>query len=262
MPPPIPPREELSRLAARLVTLGAIPIAVFCAVFALARAALGVGQQAQMWTLDAGAGRRGRSVFVLARRDRPGAGRGRAGDPRRRSGTPRAGREARTCRSSTRLSRSSSTRCWRSPPTTRPRSSGCRSAWTPRASRSSSSPTHDALTGLANRKTLEERMESALASAKSQGGTHALVYLDIDFLQRINDSFGHLAGDELLRRLVPVLQAMPARGRAPRAHRRRRVRGAHRELQRGLRAAGGGYASAMPCSPGSSSGARRPSRWA
>jgi len=66
--------------------------------------------------------------------------------------------------------------------------------------------THDALTGLANRKTLEDRLESALASARSLGGTHALVYLDIDFLHRINDAFGHLAGDELLRRIVPVLK--------------------------------------------------------
>ncbi|MGD9954235.1 MAG: putative bifunctional diguanylate cyclase/phosphodiesterase, partial [Burkholderiales bacterium] len=64
---------------------------------------------------------------------------------------------------------------------------------------------NDPLTGLANRKTLEERLESALASARSLGATHALVYVDIDFLQRINDAFGHLAGDELLRRLVPVL---------------------------------------------------------
>ncbi len=66
---------------------------------------------------------------------------------------------------------------------------------------------HDPLTGLANRKTLEERLETALASARSLGATHALVYIDIDFLHRINDAFGHLAGDELLRRLVPVLKS-------------------------------------------------------
>src|SRR6185369_4372663 len=66
---------------------------------------------------------------------------------------------------------------------------------------------HDALTGLPNRKLLEERLESALASAKTQGATHALLYIDIDFFHRINDSFGHLAGDELLRRVAPVLQA-------------------------------------------------------
>ena len=66
---------------------------------------------------------------------------------------------------------------------------------------------HDPLTSLPNRKSLEERLESALASAKSQGSTHALLYLDIDLFHRINDSFGHLAGDELLRRIAPVLQA-------------------------------------------------------
>jgi diguanylate cyclase (GGDEF)-like protein len=66
---------------------------------------------------------------------------------------------------------------------------------------------HDPLTGLPNRKALEERLESAIASAKAQGSTHALLYIDIDFFHRINDSFGHLAGDELLRRITPVLQS-------------------------------------------------------
>jgi len=66
---------------------------------------------------------------------------------------------------------------------------------------------HDALTGLPNRKALEERLESALASAKSQGSTHALLYVDVDYFHRINDSFGHLAGDELLRRITPVMQS-------------------------------------------------------
>ena len=66
---------------------------------------------------------------------------------------------------------------------------------------------HDALTGLPNRKALEERLESALATAKSQGSTHALLYADVDHFHRINDSFGHLAGDELLRGLVPAMQA-------------------------------------------------------
>ena len=66
---------------------------------------------------------------------------------------------------------------------------------------------HDPLTGLPNRKSLEERLETAFASARNQGTTHALLYIDIDFFHRINDSFGHLAGDELLRRLTPVMQA-------------------------------------------------------
>ncbi len=66
---------------------------------------------------------------------------------------------------------------------------------------------HDPLTGLPNRKALEERLEAVLANAKAQGSTHALLYLDVDFFHRINDSFGHLAGDELLRRITPVLQS-------------------------------------------------------
>src|SRR5205814_2758350 len=71
---------------------------------------------------------------------------------------------------------------------------------------------HDPLTGLPNRRTLEERLESALITAKTQGSTHALLYLDVDFFHRINDSFGHLAGDELLRRITPVLQATMREG--------------------------------------------------
>src|SRR6185503_12679756 len=71
---------------------------------------------------------------------------------------------------------------------------------------------HDPLTGLPNRKTLEERLESALSTAKSQGSTHALLYLDVDFFHRINDAFGHLAGDELLRRITPVLQSTLRQG--------------------------------------------------
>jgi diguanylate cyclase (GGDEF)-like protein len=66
---------------------------------------------------------------------------------------------------------------------------------------------HDALTGLPNRKSLEERLENAIVSARTQGSTHALLYLDVDYFHRINDSFGHLAGDELLRRIVPILQS-------------------------------------------------------
>jgi diguanylate cyclase (GGDEF)-like protein len=65
---------------------------------------------------------------------------------------------------------------------------------------------HDPLTGLANRKTIEERLETVLVSARDQGATHALLYIDIDYFHRINDSFGHLAGDELLRGLAPVLK--------------------------------------------------------
>jgi diguanylate cyclase (GGDEF)-like protein len=71
---------------------------------------------------------------------------------------------------------------------------------------------HDALTGLPNRKSLEERLEAAIASARAQGSSHALLYLDLDYFHRINDSFGHLAGDELLRRITPILQGVLREG--------------------------------------------------
>lgn len=59
---------------------------------------------------------------------------------------------------------------------------------------------HDALTGLANRWAFESRLETLLASAQ-QGGNHVLCYLDLDQFKVVNDLCGHLAGDELLRRL-------------------------------------------------------------
>jgi diguanylate cyclase (GGDEF)-like protein len=71
---------------------------------------------------------------------------------------------------------------------------------------------HDPLTTLPNRKALEERLETAFAAARNQGTTHALLYLDVDFFHRINDAFGHLAGDELLRRITPVLQSTLRQG--------------------------------------------------
>lgn len=199
-------REELSRLAARLVALGAIPIAVFCGAFALARAALGVTQQAQAFTwmiaLAAAVG----AVFVLARRT-----------ARALDGEVQVIREA--VRHVSGGARETEL------PALDPPLEGLKRQVLALATDFQAKEqrlqerldtarqqvffltTHDPLTGLANRKTLEERLESALANARSLGGTHGLVYLDIDFLHRINDAFGHLAGDELLRGLVPVLKA-------------------------------------------------------
>ena len=64
---------------------------------------------------------------------------------------------------------------------------------------------HDALTGLVNRHEFENRLERALKSAESGRGEHALCYLDLDQFKIINDTCGHVAGDELLRRLGRVL---------------------------------------------------------
>ena len=54
---------------------------------------------------------------------------------------------------------------------------------------------HDALTGLANRTLFANRVEHALASAKRNGTTIAILYCDMHGLKRVNDSLGHLTGD-------------------------------------------------------------------
>ncbi len=58
----------------------------------------------------------------------------------------------------------------------------------------------DPLTGLANRRRLEERVEAALWDARVDGGALALVYLDLDGFKAVNDRLGHGAGDEVLVR--------------------------------------------------------------
>jgi diguanylate cyclase (GGDEF)-like protein/PAS domain S-box-containing protein len=66
--------------------------------------------------------------------------------------------------------------------------------------------THDALTGLVNRTEFERRLSQALVSAAKEGSRHAVGFLDLDGFKRINDSCGHLAGDELLQELSNLLR--------------------------------------------------------
>jgi diguanylate cyclase (GGDEF)-like protein len=61
--------------------------------------------------------------------------------------------------------------------------------------------THDALTNLVNRSEFERRLERVLQSAQANKTEHVLCYLDLDQFKVINDTCGHLAGDELLRQL-------------------------------------------------------------
>ena len=64
---------------------------------------------------------------------------------------------------------------------------------------------HDPLTGLHNRRAFRSKLERALGSAKEFGNGNALLYLDLDQFKAVNDSGGHLAGDELLRQLALLL---------------------------------------------------------
>jgi len=67
---------------------------------------------------------------------------------------------------------------------------------------------HDTLTGLVNRREFENHLIGALEHIR--GNTeeaHALLYVDLDQFKVINDTFGHTAGDALLRQLTELIQA-------------------------------------------------------
>ena len=64
--------------------------------------------------------------------------------------------------------------------------------------------THDALTGLINRPEFERRLTRVLDTMQTE---HALCYLDLDQFKIVNDTCGHMAGDELLRQVAQVLTA-------------------------------------------------------
>ena len=66
---------------------------------------------------------------------------------------------------------------------------------------------HDPLTGLINRREFEARVERALRGARDGQHLHTLCYLDLDQFKVVNDTCGHVAGDELLRQLSGLLQA-------------------------------------------------------
>ena len=64
----------------------------------------------------------------------------------------------------------------------------------------------DPLTGLLNRREFESRLQFVLGSARAGERTHALLYLDLDQFKIVNDTCGHVAGDELLKQLAGHLQ--------------------------------------------------------
>lgn len=65
----------------------------------------------------------------------------------------------------------------------------------------------DPLTGLLNRREFNHWLEKLVEDAKAGGGHHALLYMDLDQFKVINDTCGHVVGDELLRRIADNIKA-------------------------------------------------------
>jgi diguanylate cyclase (GGDEF)-like protein/PAS domain S-box-containing protein len=66
---------------------------------------------------------------------------------------------------------------------------------------------HDALTGLINRRELEVRLKRAIRSARAERRRHVLLYLDLDEFKVVNDTCGHLVGDEMLKQITALLRS-------------------------------------------------------
>jgi diguanylate cyclase (GGDEF)-like protein len=65
---------------------------------------------------------------------------------------------------------------------------------------------HDPLTGLINRREFERRLEQSLHSVRDEDASHVLCYLDLDRFKAVNDTCGHMAGDNLLRELSAIIK--------------------------------------------------------
>jgi diguanylate cyclase (GGDEF)-like protein/PAS domain S-box-containing protein len=65
---------------------------------------------------------------------------------------------------------------------------------------------HDALTGLVNRRDFERRLQEAMESAQTGNAAHALCYLDLDRFKVVNDTCGHTAGDNMLREVASIIK--------------------------------------------------------
>src|SRR6185312_2194662 len=66
---------------------------------------------------------------------------------------------------------------------------------------------HDTLTGLINRREFEARLEKAIHSAREERRHHVLLYLDLDEFKLVNDTCGHLVGDEMLKQITALLRS-------------------------------------------------------
>ncbi|MCK4587675.1 MAG: diguanylate cyclase, partial [Gammaproteobacteria bacterium] len=66
---------------------------------------------------------------------------------------------------------------------------------------------HDALTGLLNRREFEARLDLALDASRHDDIEHALCFMDMNQFKVVNDTCGHVAGDELLKQLAVRMRA-------------------------------------------------------
>ncbi|MDP1681972.1 MAG: diguanylate cyclase, partial [Burkholderiales bacterium] len=75
----------------------------------------------------------------------------------------------------------------------------------------------DGLTGIYNRRYLETRLESEFDRTRRYGGTFSMILFDLDFFKKVNDTYGHLAGDKVLvevaRRMSDQLRTTDVVGR-------------------------------------------------
>lgn len=74
---------------------------------------------------------------------------------------------------------------------------------------------HDPLTGLFNRRYLDETLPREIARARREGYPLAFIMLDIDHFKQINDTHGHAVGDEVLRRMADILRQGAREGDLP-----------------------------------------------
>jgi PleD family two-component response regulator len=73
----------------------------------------------------------------------------------------------------------------------------------------------DILTGVGNRRKLELALVAEISRVRREGGALSAIMGDIDHFKRVNDEYGHAAGDKVLARFLVLLECCPARMRNP-----------------------------------------------